>query len=386
MNGLLTLNAGSSSLKFGLYADAAEPELVVQGQVDGIGQAARLILTGAGAEIDEPVEAGDHAAALARVMAALSPGMQGMRITGVGHRVVHGGPDFGAPVVITPDIERALSELTTLAPLHQPHNLAGVAAARAMFADAVQVACFDTAFHRGHPWVNDAFAIPRALYDEGIRRYGFHGLSYDYVTGVIARDHPELHAGRVIVAHLGNGASMCAVRQGRSIGSTMGFSALDGLPMGTRCGQIDPGVVLHLIARKGLTPDEAQDLLYKRSGLLGLSGISGDMRSLLASDAPEARQAIDYYVFRARREIGALSAVLGGLDALVFCGGIGENAAPIRRRIVEGLEYLGLRMGATNPEDARDIGSGPTRILVIPTDEERVIARAVHAAVAGTGP
>jgi len=232
--------------------------------------------------------------------------------------------------------------------------------------------------------VNDTFAIPRSLYNEGIRRYGFHGLSYDYITGVIASEFPELHAGRVIVAHLGNGASMCAIREGRSIGSTMGFSALDGLPMGTRCGQLDPGVILYLINQKGMTPEETQNLLYKDSGLLGLSGISSDMRMLLASDDPAAKQAIDYYVFRARREIGALSAVLGGLDALVFCGGIGENATEIRRRIVEDMEYLGLEINGTAPQTPSDIGSGAARILVIPTDEERVIARAVHRAVKET--
>jgi len=314
------------------------------------------------------------------VLDALAPYLEGLTIAGIGHRVVHGGPDFSDPVRVTPEIEAALTDLVPLAPLHQPHNLAGIAAARDLFPDAVQVACFDTAFHRGHPWVNDTFALPRRFYEDGIRRYGFHGLSYDYITGVIARDEPELHAGRIIIAHLGNGASMCAVQRGQSIGSTMGFSALDGLPMGTRCGQIDPGAVLHLIEQKGMTPKEVLSLLYTESGLLGLSGISSDMRELLASDRPEAREAIDYYVFRARREIGALSAVLGGLDALVFCGGIGENADIIRRRIVDGLEYLGLSIDTDAPAGSRDIGSGATRILVIPTDEERIMARATVSA------
>lgn len=384
MTGLLTLNAGSSSLKFGLYKEADEPELLVHGQIDGIGHAAQLIVKSGEAETRDQVDAPTQHAALQRVMAALAPYTRGMQISGVGHRVVHGGPDFAAPTLLTPEVQCALEALSPLAPLHQPHNLAGVAAARDMFPDAIQVACFDTAFHRGHPWVNDAFAIPRSFYDEGIRRYGFHGLSYDYVTGVIARDFPELHAGRVIVAHLGNGASICAIRQGRSIGSTMGFSALDGLPMGTRCGQIDPGVILYLIEQKGMTPREVQNLLYKESGLLGLSGVSGDMRTLLASSEPAAKQAIDYYVFRARREIGALTAVLGGVDALVFCGGVGENASEIRQRIVEGLDYLGLEMNGMESPDPRDIGTGVARILVIPTDEERVIARAVHDAVTET--
>ncbi|MCL4135954.1 UNVERIFIED_CONTAM: hypothetical protein GTU68_031440 [Idotea baltica] len=251
--------------------------------------------------------------------------------------------------------------------------------ARKAFPDAVQIGCFDTSFHRSHPWVNDTFALPRSFYDEGVRRYGFHGLSYNYITGVLAREYPELHQGRVIVAHLGNGASMCAIKAGRSIGSTMGFTALDGLPMGTRCGQLDPGVVLYLMQQNGMSPEEVTNLLYRRSGLLGLSGETSDMRSLLASDSPQAAEAIDYYVFRARREIGAMTAVLCGLDALVFCGGIGENASVIRERIVDGLDYLDLAVDQTqNDANARDIGSGATRLMVIPTDEERIIARAVQ--------
>src|SRR6056297_720837 len=382
MKGVLTLNAGSSSLKFGLYDDTVEPRLRVGGQVDGIGRSPQLVLEAEDNSTTTPCSAQTHRDALAVVLDALAPYLEGLTIAGIGHRVVHGGPDFSDPVRVTPEIEAALTDLVPLAPLHQPHNLAGIAAARDLFPDAVQVACFDTAFHRGHPWVNDTFALPRRFYDAGIRRYGFHGLSYDYVTGVIERDEPDLHAGRVIVAHLGNGASMCAIREGRSIGSTMGFSALDGLPMGTRCGQIDPGAVLHLIEERGMTPKDVLSLLYKQSGLLGLSGISGDMRTLLASDRPEARQAIDYYVFRARREIGALSAVLGGLDALVFCGGIGENAGISRRRIVDGVGYRGLSMAPDPGPGSRAIGNGPARLLVIPTDEERVIARGARSVCA----
>ena len=380
MKGVLTLNAGSSSLKFGLYDDTVDATLRVGGQVDGIGRTPQLVLQTEDNSTTTPCSAQTHRDALVAVLDALAPYLEGLTIAGIGHRVVHGGPDFADPVRVTPEIEAALTDLVPLAPLHQPHNLAGIAAARDLFPDAVQVACFDTAFHRGHPWVNDTFALPRRFYEDGIRRYGFHGLSYDYITGVIARDEPELHAGRIIIAHLGNGASMCAVQRGQSIGSTMGFSALDGLPMGTRCGQIDPGAVLHLIEQKGMTPKEVLSLLYTESGLLGLSGISSDMRELLASDRSEAREAIDYYVFRARREIGALSAVLGGLDALVFCGGIGENADIIRRRIVDGLEYLGLSIDTDAPAGSRDIGSGATRILVIPTDEERIMARATVSA------
>lgn len=379
MSGVLTLNTGSSSLKFAVYRDGPEPERLLHGQVDGIGLNAKLVMDVQGTSSTTPVEAETPTQALDMVIAAVQPQIAGLVITGVGHRIVHGGPRFVEPVVLTTDVLTVLESFSPLAPLHQPHNLAGVTAARLAFPNAIQVGCFDTAFHRGHPWVNDVFALPRVLYDEGVRRYGFHGLSYDYITGVLASEYPQLHAGRVIVAHLGNGASMCAVKAGQSIGSSMGFSALDGLPMGTRCGQIDPGAVLYLIEQKGMSAAEVTHMLYKESGLLGLSGLSSDMRTLLNSEKKEARQAIDYYVFRARREIGALAAVLGGLDGLVFCGGIGENAGPVRARILDRLDYLGLRTDAdANSANARQIGAGDTPVLVIPTDEERVIARAVH--------
>ncbi|MFN6979685.1 MAG: acetate/propionate family kinase, partial [Gemmobacter sp.] len=248
------------------------------------------------------------------------------------------------------------------------------------FPDAVQIACFDTAFHRDQPFVNDTFALPRRFHAEGVRRYGFHGLSYDFVAGEIARLSPTLAAGRVVIAHLGNGASMCALLGGRSVASTMGFSALDGLPMGTRCGQLDPGVVLHLM-RSGMDADAIEDLLYRRSGLLGLSGISGDMRTLEASDAAAAREAIDYFVFRIRRELGGLAAALGGLDALVFTGGIGENSRLIRRRVCEGLAWIGIDLdNAANDTGALAISAplSRTAVLVIPTNEEIVIARAAQ--------
>src|SRR6056297_1045191 len=382
MKGVLTLNAGSSSLKFGLYDDTVEPRLRVGGQVDGIGRSPQLVLEAEDNSTTTPCSAQTHRDALAAVLDALAPYLEGLTIAGIGHRVVHGGPDFSDPVRVTPEIEAALTDLVPLAPLHQPHNLAGIAAARDLFPDAVQVACFDTAFHRGHPWVNDTFALPRRFYDAGIRRYGFHGLSYDYVTGVIERDEPDLHAGRVIVAHLGNGASMCAIREGDSVASTMGFSALDGLPMGTRCGQLDPGVVLYLLEHEGLTPAELTELLYKESGLKGLSGWTNDMRVLEASEAPAARQALDYFVFRIRRELGAMCAVLGGIDALVFCGGIGENAAGIRARVCRGMEWIGVTIDAdANDANATRISRGPTEVLVVPTDEERVIARHLSEAV-----
>lgn len=378
MTALLTLNAGSSSLKFGVYAAGeGEPELLQTGQVENLGPLARLSVKGGG----DPVEIGpaDHAAAVQAILKAAAPHLDDRGVAGVGHRIVHGGKTFAAPVRLDPGVMAQLEALVPLAPLHQPHNLAAVRAAMAAFPEAVQIGCFDTAFHKGHPFVNDAFALPRRFYDQGVRRYGFHGVSYDYITGVLRRDWPELAAGKVVIAHLGNGASMCAVAAGRSMGSTMGFSALDGLPMGTRCGQLDPGVLLYLMDQ-GYGRTEIAHMLYNESGLKGLSEISHDMRTLLASDDPRAAQAIDYYVFRIRRELGAMAAVLGGLDGVVFCGGIGENAAPIRARVIEGMGFLGLELDRdANAAGAVSIGAGAARVLVIPTDEERVIARAVAA-------
>jgi acetate kinase len=375
---ILTLNAGSSSIKFGLYDTAPDPVEHLRGQIDGLGPQARLVIGETSTEVAAP----DHASGLDAILAALAPHMAGKPIAGIGHRVVHGGPDIDGPRTLTPDLIAQLAALAPLAPLHQPHNLAGVRAAIAAFPDAAQVACFDTAFHRGHPWVNDTFALPRRFYDEGVRRYGFHGLSYDYITGKLASDHPDIAAGRVIVAHLGNGASLCAIRDGQSVGSTMGFSALDGMPMGTRSGQLDPGVILHFLD-KGMSAGEITTLLYKQSGLLGLSGISHDMRTLQNSNMKSALEAIDYYTFRLRREIGAMAAVLGGLDALVFTGGIGENSAEIRARALEPLAFLGLSLDATaNTRNATRIDAGPVPILVLPTDEERIIARATAKALA----
>jgi len=385
MAAILTLNAGSSSIKFGVYEAGDEPRALASGQIDRLGDEARLILSTEGTPERRDVAAADHAEGVSAILEAIRPVLHGREVAGVGHRVVHGGTEFDAPAELTEAVRARLAELIPLAPLHQPHNLAGVDAAVAAFPQAHQVGCFDTAFHRGHPFVNDTFALPRRFYEEGVRRYGFHGLSYDYISGRLARDYPELHAGRVVVAHLGNGASMCALSGGRSVGSTMGFSALDGLPMGTRCGQVDPGVLLYLMDR-GMGADEISHMLYKESGLKGMSGISHDMRTLLASDAPEAAEAIDYYVFRIRRELGAMAAVLGGLDGVVFTGGVGEHAAPIRARVLDGMGWLGLAADAeANAADAREIGAGAVPVLVIPTDEERVIARAVRAALAARG-
>ncbi|WP_136634814.1 acetate/propionate family kinase [Pseudooceanicola onchidii] len=376
MSHILTVNAGSSSLKYALYRAKAEPVVLAQGKVGRIGGAAQL--TPAGGPARDLPPGTDHAGALAAVLAELSESHPDAQVTVVGHRVVHGGPDYAAPVELTPKVIAQLEGFAPYAPLHQPHNLAGVRAAMAAFPQARQIACFDTAFHRGHPFVNDTFALPRRFYDKGVRRYGFHGLSYDYIAGEVARRAPALS--RVVVAHLGNGASMCALRDGRSVASTMGFSALDGLPMGTRCGQLDPGVVLYLMQQEGMDADQISDLLYTESGLKGMSGLSNDMRELQASDDPRAVEALDYFVFRIRRELGAMAAVLGGIDGLVFCGGIGENSAPVRARVCAGMDWLGIAVSDTaNDANAPVISTGPVQVMVIPTNEEIVIARAAVA-------
>ena len=381
MSAILTLNAGSSSLKFSVYLRKEKLQETVSGQVENLGPNARIFVEHAGEKYNQKIGAADHKVAISEILKKISIILGDQEVVGVGHRVVHGGVEFDKPVVLTDDVMDKLFALTPLAPLHQPHNLAAIEAAKNAFPEALQVACFDTAFHRGHPWVNDVFAIPKKFYDKGVRRYGFHGLSYDYITGHLQEHWPELSQAKVIIAHLGNGASMCAVKIGKSIGSTMGFSALDGLPMGTRCGQLDPGVVLYLM-KQGLSDSEISHILYKESGLKGLSGISSDMRELLVSSAPEAKQAIDYYVFRIRREIGALSAIMGGIDALVFCGGIGENASQIRAQVLDGMGYLGLSLDSkANENNETDIGDGATLTLVIPTDEERVLARAARDAL-----
>ena len=301
----------------------------------------------------------------------------GRGIAVVGHRVVHGGTEHAAPVLVDDRVMAALRKLVPLAPLHQPHNLGAIDAVTAAYPGVPQVACFDTAFHRGHPWVADTFALPRHFYDEGVRRYGFHGLSYEYIARELARSAPALAAGRVVVAHLGNGASCCAMLAGRSIDSSMGFTALDGLPMGTRTGQIDPGVLLHLIDERGFDTARLQTLLYHESGLKGLSGISSDMRDLEASDRPEAAEAIAYFAYRARCQIGALAAALEGLDGLVFTAGIGEHDHAVRARICRGLSWLGIELDeAANAKDATIVSTTASRVevRVVPTDEERMIA------------
>ncbi|WP_375567874.1 acetate/propionate family kinase [Ahrensia marina] len=375
---LLTLNAGSSSLKFSLFTlDGDNPQRRYTGAFDRGGAPGEVAITSVDDErtvlsLETP---GELASAFAAVLDWCESRDDFGEIAAVGHRVVHGGMNHTAPVVLSDDVIASLAKLGPLAPLHQPHNLEGVAQAQAAFPGALQVGCFDTAFHRTHPFVNDTFALPHRFYAEGVRRYGFHGLSYDYVSGAL---DPSVRDGRVIIAHLGNGASMCALKGGKSVGSTMGFSALDGLPMGTRCGQIDPGVLLYLMQEHSMDADAISNLLYKESGLKGMSCLTNDMRVLLASDDPRAKEALDYFVFRIQREIGGMTAVLGGLDALVFTGGIGENAAPIRERVCAGFDWLGIALDdvantASKPEVSASVSS--VKVLVVPTDEEGKIAR-----------
>lgn len=382
---ILTLNAGSSSIKFALFEADAGLRLLTTGQVEGIGSSARLkikshdVIEG----VDRAVPGADHAGAMSGILGWLENASPALRVGAIGHRVVHGGIRFTAPIVVTPDVLRELETLVPLAPLHQPHNIAGIAAAAAAFPGVPQVACFDTAFHRSHPFTADVYAIPRRFYEEGVRRYGFHGLSYEFIAAKLRDVAPAAAAGRTIVAHLGNGASMCALKEGRSIASTMGFTALDGLPMGTRCGQLDPGVVLYLMANRGLSADAISAMLYTESGLKGLSELSNDMRVLEASDDGRSRDAIDYFVASIQRATGALAASLRGLDALVFTGGIGENSVSVRRRVLEGLAWLGIEVDAeanARGDETISAAASPVKAYVLKTDEELMIARHTRAA------
>ncbi|CUH46900.1 Acetate kinase [Ruegeria atlantica] len=380
---VLALNAGSSSLKFALYelVEDRRPSMRWRGQIERLGDAPRLLAQSAGGRsVDRQLSgAKTHDEAISAFLELTREYLPDIHVRAVGHRVVHGGPVYSEPVVVDEHVFDTLSGFIPFAPLHQPYSLTGIKAAAAAFPGTTQIACFDTAFHRTHPWVNDTFALPQRFYEKGVRRYGFHGLSYDYVSQKLKEIAPGLYDGRVVIAHLGNGASMCAVSGGRAVASTMGFSALDGLPMGTRSGQLDPGVVLYMMQQEGMEADEIAELLYLKSGLLGLSGLSSDMRTLLAADTPDARKAIEYYVFRIRRELGALSAALEGIDALVFTGGIGENAARIRQMVCEGMRWIGIDMDPNRNADNATVLStdfSRVRILAIPTNEEMVIARA----------
>jgi acetate kinase len=384
MDTILVVNAGSSSVKFQIFAIEGEGRLrrQIKGQIDGIGSRPRLRASGADsdplADRAYPIEAvPDIPAAMVIAGSWLRDELR-ISPMAVGHRVVHGGPDYDRPVLIDHGVVSRLERFVALAPLHQPHNLAPIRSLLGNFPALPQVACFDTAFHRTHDAVADYYAIPHQLHAEGVRRYGFHGLSYEYVAKTLPQVAPEVAKGRVIVAHLGSGASMCALKTGRSAESTMGFTALDGLPMGTRPGQIDPGVVLYLIAEKGMSASNVQNFLYRDCGLKGLSGISNDMRELEASEDPKAKLAIEYFVYRIGLNAGMLAAALQGLDAFVFTAGIGENSVHIRARIADQLGWLGVTLDeAENSRHARLISRSDSRIpvYVIPTDEELMIAQ-----------
>jgi acetate kinase len=382
MSSIAVVNAGSSSIKFAVFDAAEAPLLRLKGQIEGIGATPRAKLSDAQGKVllkeELPPKDFDHAAATQTMMRIAAPWLEGRNISAVGHRVVHGGGEYAAPLLLSDDIVERLATFIPLAPLHQPHNLAVIRAIRASHPQLPQVACFDTAFHRSQPPIAQAFAIPRKYSEEGVRRYGFHGISYEYVTGRLREVAPETAQGRVIVAHLGNGASLCAVKNGRSVASTMGFTAVDGLMMGTRCGAIDPGVLVHMIDQYGFGARELEDLIYRKSGLLGVSGISSDMRTLRASSEPAAKEAIALFVYRILREIGSLAAALGGIDALVFTGGIGENDAATRAEVAEGCAWLGLELDEeANRRDEMHVATSESRVaaLVIPTNEELEIAR-----------
>jgi len=383
MDAILVVNAGSSSVKFQIFGiEGDAPRRLIKGQIDGIGTRPRLSAEASDKSslIDKAYasnEVPDVPAAIAAVASWLRE-TQSFDLVAVGHRVVHGGPRYDRPVLIDQAIVANLEQYVSLAPLHQPNNLAPIRTLLKNRPELVQVACFDTAFHHGHSAVADHYAIPERFYAEGVRRYGFHGLSYEYVAQRLREVAPSVAAGRVIVAHLGSGASMCALANGRSVESTMGFTALDGIPMGTRPGQIDPGVLLYLLSEKDMTPTAVQDLLYRDSGLKGLSGISNDMRDLQSSSDPRARLAVDYFIYRVGLNAGMLAAALGGLDAFVFTAGIGENSPTVRARIAERLAWLGVVLDPAANADRKSLISRPESrvvLLVMPTDEELMIAR-----------
>jgi acetate kinase len=384
---ILVLNSGSSSIKFRLYASEARQalKLLYRGQVEGIGTRPHFaVQTAAGQEVEnrdfasEATQTLTHERLLTVLLTWVEKHSGELTLVGAGHRVVHGGTVFTSPQRVDEQLLARLDRLVPLAPLHQPHNLAAIRALAQVRPDLPQVVCFDTAFHRTLPAVAQAFALPRELSDAGIRRYGFHGISYEYIASVLPDYAGPAADGRVVVAHLGAGASMCAMLHRRSVATTMGFTALDGLAMATRCGSLDPGVLLYLLSERGLDEAALTDLLYHRSGLLGVSGISGDMRQLLASDAAPAAEAIELFVYRIGRELGSLAAALGGLDALVFTAGIGEHAPAIRQKACAQARWLGIHFD----EEANRRGGprisapdSPVSVWVVPTDEELMIAR-----------
>lgn len=386
MKAVLVLNAGSSSLKFALYPLNGEVASTpaFSGQVEGIGAEPEITLkTASGERFREMVQVSggsdqQHQEALDQVFHLIAKHNPSLSIVAAGHRIVHGGERYSAPAVLNHELVEELADFIPLAPLHQPHNLRAVHAVMALMPDIPQVGCFDTAFHRSQPALAQAFALPRHLTQGGIKRYGFHGLSYDYVARQLPAVLGERARGGVVIAHLGNGASMCALRNGKSVGSTMGFTAVDGLMMGTRTGSLDPGVLLYLMEEKGMDARALTRLLYKESGLLGVSGISQDMRTLLASDAPEAKEAVDLFCYRIARELGSLAAAAGGLDAIVFTGGIGEHAVEVRAKVAELSAWMGVKLDAeANARSASRIEAADSGIAlaVVPTDEQLMIAR-----------
>jgi acetate kinase len=384
---ILVLNAGSSSIKFSLFlARTDQLQLRLRGQIEGLYTAPRFIAKDpAGATLrertwNEGTRLG-HDGAIDALIGFLVEYREELRLVAVGHRVVHGGTDFSEPTLINAKVLESLEKLVPLAPLHQPHNLAPIRVVVQRKPELPQVACFDTAFHRTQPELSQVFALPSAITDRGVRRYGFHGLSYEYIAGVMPRHDARAGSGRVVVAHLGNGASMCAMQAGRSVATTMGFTAVDGLPMGTRCGAIDPGVLLYLMDELKMDARAIEKLIYQQSGLLGVSGISSDMRALLESPDPRARLAVDLFTYRIGRELGSLAAALGGLDALVFTGGIGEHAVPIRERVCRYASWLGVELdpdanSAGGPRISKE--GSPVSAWTIPTNEELMIARHVQ--------
>jgi acetate kinase len=381
---ILVLNAGSSSIKFSLFReneDQVQPWL--RGQIDGLYTSPRFVAKDeAGSEVSAH-KWGDGTrlgrdGAITHLVEFLRSQREGKRLIAVGHRVVHGGLEFSQPTLVSAEVLARLERFIPLAPLHQPHNLAPIRIVAQRLPDLPQVACFDTAFHRAQPEIAQAFALPSEITERGVRRYGFHGLSYEYIASVLPGFDPKAAAGRVVVAHLGNGASMCALRAGKSMANTMGFTAVDGLPMGTRCGSLDPGVIIHLMDEFKMDARAIEKLLYQQSGLLGVSGVSSDMRTLLESPEPRARFAVDLFTYRIERELGSLAAALGGLDALVFTGGIGEHAAVIRERVCRGASWLGVELDLTanNAGGPRiSTESSPVSAWTIPTNEELMIAR-----------
>ena len=393
---ILTLNAGSSSVKFAVFEakEARLAEVLARGRIERVGARPRLVVRDAANAVlhDRTWPEGERPRFDELIDAALAwceTRLGGRSPAALGHRVVHGGPNRREPAIVTPELLRELEALRPLAPLHEPHNLDPIHAILASRPGLRQVACFDTAFHHTMPATATRLAIPRAYEAKGVRRYGFHGLSYEYLAGALRTIDPVLAEGRVIAAHLGSGASLCALRVGVSVETTMGFTALDGLVMGTRCGTLDPGVVLYLLQQEGLSAQEVQELLYKRSGLLGVSGgLSSDMRDLLESPHPDARQAVETFVYRFVREAGALVSCLGGLDGLVFTAGVGENAPAIRRMTCAGLAWLGVEIDYAANKEGRDLISTPgskVKVRIIPTDEERMIARHTLALLAAPG-